>query len=130
GAGHDVLGAGESRELCLELGDLRAIDELAMVEHAGHRVVDRFAEPAPLGGDVDEGHGRGGEMLVHGALQELRVDIGRKMTIPGLSMVFAPTRCAWARAGYPNPQRAAVPCARRARRHAWWIFRGTVSRSR
>ena len=27
------------------------------VEHAGDRLVDGFAEPAALRGDVDEGHG-------------------------------------------------------------------------
>ena len=37
------------------LRDLRTVDELAMGEHAGSRLVDGFAEPAALRGEVDEG---------------------------------------------------------------------------
>ena len=72
GAGHDMLGAAEGRERGLELRHFRAVDELAMREHARDRLIDRFAEPAALRGDVDEGNGFGTQMLVHGALQGLR----------------------------------------------------------
>src|SRR5258708_30768012 len=53
----------------LERGDFRAVDELAMVEHAGDRLIDGFAEPPALRGDIDEGNGIWTHMLVHGALQ-------------------------------------------------------------
>ena len=62
----------------LELGHFRPVDELAMGEHAGNRLIDGFAEPAALRGDVDEGHGFGTQMLVHGALRGLQMrDIER-----------------------------------------------------
>jgi hypothetical protein len=43
------------------------LDELAVGEHAGHRVIDRLAEPATLRDDIDKGHGFYGRVLVHGA---------------------------------------------------------------
>ncbi len=72
-----MLGAAERGERRLELGHFRTIDELAMVEHAGDRLIDGFAEPAALRGNVDEGNGIGTQMLVHGALQGLRAGHAR-----------------------------------------------------
>ena len=62
-----MLCPAESRERCFKLGYFRAVDELAMGEYAGNRLVDRFAEPAPLRADIDEWHGFCEHMLVHGA---------------------------------------------------------------
>ncbi|MET4759828.1 hypothetical protein ABH970_000200 [Bradyrhizobium ottawaense] len=65
GAADDMLGTTVGSELLLELGDFRAIDELAMVENALDRGIQRSAEPAALRADVDEGNGFGTQMLVH-----------------------------------------------------------------
>ena len=46
--------AAERRKLGLERPHLRPLDELAMREHAGNRIVDGAAEAAALRGDVDE----------------------------------------------------------------------------
>jgi hypothetical protein len=43
-----MLGTAVARKLLLELGDFRAIDELAMVENALDRGIERGAEPAAL----------------------------------------------------------------------------------
>ena len=64
-----MLGAAEGCERSLELRHLRTIDELAMGEHPGDRLIDGFAEPAALRGEVDEGYGFRTQVLVHGALQ-------------------------------------------------------------
>ena len=40
----------------------------AFVPHAGNGLIDGFAEPAALRGDVDEGNGFWTHVLVHGAL--------------------------------------------------------------
>ena len=66
-------GSAEVGECGLELGHFRTVDELAMREHAGNRLIDRAAEPAALRGDVDEGYGFWTQMLVHGALRGLRM---------------------------------------------------------
>ena len=60
------------RERRLQRGHFRTVDELAMGEHAGDRLIDGFAEPAALRGEVDERNGFWAHMLVHGALQGLR----------------------------------------------------------
>ena len=49
-----VAGAAERRELGLEGAHLGAEDKLAMRQHPRHGVIDGAAEPAALGGDVDE----------------------------------------------------------------------------
>jgi hypothetical protein len=41
-----------------------------MVQHTGDGLIDGFAEPPALRGDVDEGNGFWTHVLVHGALQE------------------------------------------------------------
>ena len=41
----------------LERRHFRAVDELAMGEHAGNGLIDRLAEPPALRGDIDEGNG-------------------------------------------------------------------------
>ena len=46
--------AAECGKLGLERAHLGAVDELAMRQHAGDRVVDGAAETAALRGDVDE----------------------------------------------------------------------------
>ena len=68
-AAHHVFGTAEFGEFGLELGHFRAVDELAVVEHAGNRLIDGSAEPAALRGEVDEGQGFWTKVLVHGALQ-------------------------------------------------------------
>jgi hypothetical protein len=60
---------GECGEFGLELDDFGTIDELAMGEYAGNRLIDGLAEPAALRGDVDEGQRFRTKVLVHGALQ-------------------------------------------------------------
>ena len=72
-----MLRTAVSREFRFELGDFRTVDELAMGEHFGNRLIDRFAEPAALRREVDEWYGFWTQMLVrqvlvHGALQGLR----------------------------------------------------------
>ena len=62
-----MLCAAEGREFRLELRHFRAVDELAMRQHAGNRLIDGFAEPAALRADIDEGHGFCEHVLVHGA---------------------------------------------------------------
>ena len=52
--GDRMARAAERRKFGLERAHLRSVDELAMREHAGDRVVDGAAEPAALRGDVDE----------------------------------------------------------------------------
>jgi len=47
----------ESRELRLKLDHFRTVDELAMRKHAGNRLIDGFAEPTTLRGEVDEWYG-------------------------------------------------------------------------
>ncbi len=64
-----MLGAAEGRQRGLELRHFRTVDELAMREHAGNRLIDGTAEPAALRGDVDEGNGIWTQVLVHGALR-------------------------------------------------------------
>ena len=49
-------GAGVLRELLLQLGDLGAHDELAVIEHALDALVDRLAKGSVLGLEVDEGN--------------------------------------------------------------------------
>src|SRR5271169_1232675 len=46
--------AGERGEVAFKGAHFRAIDELAMRQHARHRVVDRAAETAALCRDIDE----------------------------------------------------------------------------
>jgi hypothetical protein len=69
GAAHDMLGAAEGGKLRLELRHFRAVDELAVREHAGNRFIDCLAEPLALRADIDEGNRLCTQMLVHGALQ-------------------------------------------------------------
>ena len=66
-----MLRAAEGRKLGLQLRHFGAVDELAMREHAPDRVIDRFAEPPTLRADIDERHGVGTKMLIHGALYGL-----------------------------------------------------------
>src|SRR3981189_15912 len=66
-------GPAESRKRSLELSDFRTVDELAMGEHAGHRLIDGFAEPAAPRGGGDKWDGVWTQVLVHGALQGLIV---------------------------------------------------------
>src|SRR3954470_1158915 len=66
-----MAGAAEGGQFCLELRHFRAVDELAMRKHPPDRIVDRFAEPPALRGDIDEGHRFGTKMLVHRRLQWL-----------------------------------------------------------
>ena len=63
--------AAERRKLGLELRHFRAVDELAMRKHPPDRVIDRLAKPPALRADIDEWHGIGAKMLVHGALHGL-----------------------------------------------------------
>src|SRR5207244_2440376 len=58
----------------LQRGDFRAVDELAVSEHAADRLVDRLAEPAPLRADIDEGDRFGGHVLVHDAFKYSRIE--------------------------------------------------------
>ena len=46
--------AAEGGQFGLQRAHLRALDELAMREHARNRLVDGAAEAAALGGDIDE----------------------------------------------------------------------------
>src|SRR5437879_7299713 len=62
----------ESREISLKLCHFRTVDELAMGEHPTDRLIDGFAEPSTLRGEVDERYGFWTQVLVHGALQGLR----------------------------------------------------------
>ena len=64
-----VARAAERGELGLERGNFRAHHEPAMREHPRDRVIDAAAEPAALGGDVDEGNRRvlDSRVLVHAA---------------------------------------------------------------
>src|SRR5258707_167019 len=71
-ARNDMPAAAESGELGLELRHFRTVDELAMGKHARDRLVDGFAEPTTLRGDVDQRQGLWTQLLVHGALQALR----------------------------------------------------------
>jgi hypothetical protein len=64
-----MFGAGKCRKLRLERRHFRAIDELAMGEHAGNGLIDGFAEPLSLGRDIDEGNGFWAHVLVHGAFE-------------------------------------------------------------
>ena len=77
-AGHDMLGAAVSGKRGLERGHFRAIDELAVRQHARDRLLHRRAEPAALGGDVDERNVFGAQLLVHGALRRLGGDIEKQ----------------------------------------------------
>ena len=104
GAAHDMLGAAEMPQAPPPARDFRPVDELAMVEHAGDGLIDRFAEPPALRGDVDEGNGFWTHVLVHGAL---------------LGSEFKEF----------SRRRGAVPCARR-RPRAWRAARGSGSRFR
>ena len=70
-AAHHMLCAAEGDERGLELGHLGTTDELAMREHAGHRLVDFLAQSLTLGANVDEGDLLRTQMLVHGALRRL-----------------------------------------------------------
>jgi hypothetical protein len=51
-----MLRAAELGKLRFELADFRAQDELAVVEHTGHRLVDTFAQAGALRMKVDEAH--------------------------------------------------------------------------
>ena len=62
-----MFGATVFGERLLQRRHLRAADELAVGEHAADCLVDRFAEPAALRADIEEGHGFGGHVLVHDA---------------------------------------------------------------
>ena len=62
-------GAAVVGERGLQRGHFRTVDELAMREHAGNRLIDRCAEPAALRDDVDERYGFWTQVLVHGALR-------------------------------------------------------------
>ncbi len=53
-ASHHMIGPAESRELRLKLRHFRTVDKLAMGEHTRDRLIDGFAEPPALRGDVDE----------------------------------------------------------------------------
>ena len=56
--GRDAVSrAGIARKRRLELGDLGAQDELAMVQHLGHARVDRRLDASVLGLQIDEIHG-------------------------------------------------------------------------
>ena len=57
-AGHHVAGAAELGERRFERPHLGTENELAVLEHARDRGVDPAAEPAALGGNVDERDGR------------------------------------------------------------------------
>ena len=67
-----MLRATKTCEFCFEPRHFGTVDELAMPEHTGNRLVDGFAEPSTLGGQIDERNGFETQVLVHGALQELR----------------------------------------------------------
>ena len=67
-------GAAIGREHRLQLRDFRAADELAVIEHTLGCDIDRTAEPAALGCDIDEGDGFWTHVLVHGALWSLDRD--------------------------------------------------------
>jgi len=56
----------------LKLSHFRTIDELAVREHAGDRLIDRLTKPAALCGDIDEGNRIWTQVLVHLTLQRLR----------------------------------------------------------
>ncbi len=47
--------AGESGKRCFEFAHLGTLDELTMRQDASHRVIDRAAETAALGHDIDKG---------------------------------------------------------------------------
>jgi hypothetical protein len=64
-----MSGAGKCRKLRLERRHFRAVDELAMGEHAGNGLIDGLAEPLALRGDIDEGDGFWAHALVHGAFE-------------------------------------------------------------
>jgi hypothetical protein len=67
-----MLCPAESRERRLKLCHFRTVDELAMGEHPTDSLIDGFAEPTTLRGNVDEWYGFWMLVLVHGALQGLR----------------------------------------------------------
>ena len=59
-----MTGAAECGKLRLERAHLRAQDELAMIQHARDRRIDRAAQPATLRGDIDErNHGQIGALI-------------------------------------------------------------------
>ncbi len=58
GATDGMARAAECGELGLERAHFGTEHELTMREHARDRRIDRGAQPAPLGRDVDEGNGR------------------------------------------------------------------------
>jgi hypothetical protein len=68
-----MLCTAERRKFGFQLRHFRAIDELTVGEDAPDGVIDGFAEPPALRTDIDEWHGVAAEMLVHGALQGLRI---------------------------------------------------------
>src|SRR5882724_6048302 len=78
-----MLRPAEGRKRGLELPHFRAVDELAMGEHAGDRLIDGMAEPTALRGDVDEGNGIWTEVLVHGALRGWRAGHQRGRALTG-----------------------------------------------
>src|ERR1700686_4877090 len=76
-----MLCPAEGRKRGLELPHFRSVDELAMGEHAGNRLIDGTAEPTALRGDVDEGNGIWTEVLVHGALRGWRAGHRRESAL-------------------------------------------------
>ena len=62
--------AAERRELAFQRAHFRSEDELAMRQHARHRIIDGAAEAAALRGNVDERDRPLVEagMLIHGAI--------------------------------------------------------------
>ena len=120
GDADDMLGAGKGREISLELRHLRAVDELAVIEHAGHRLIDRSAEPLALRADVDEGNGLRTQLLIHGGLRGF---------LQGFLQVFLQVLRNRHRKSVSRP-RAAAPCGQKAPWRGARRFRGSGSRSR
>ena len=74
GAGDGVARAAERREVGFDRVHLGPEDELAMAEHARDRIVDRAAEPAALGGNVNERDWTvvHADLLIHGVTGSTR----------------------------------------------------------